>query len=119
MLLGALDKIGANRIPDAPAPRVQHHPDAIGLVEADLDEVIPGAKRAKVIGGACRATAQFVVLIDNRNEPSPQQSAITHDFPHLGRRAAPSPTVVAAPIIGSTMRNRCLYRRTDPGKIVG
>jgi hypothetical protein len=25
---------------------VQHHPDALGLVEADLDEVIPGAKRA-------------------------------------------------------------------------
>ena len=86
---------------------MQHHPDAIGLVETDLDEVIPGAK---VIGGACRGAAQFVVLIDDRNETSAQWSVIAQDFPHRGRRVAPSPQAGAWTAL-QPMSNPPFFRR--------
>lgn len=44
-LLGLLDVIGPDTRTDAAAAGVQHDPDAIRLVETDLDEVVPGTER--------------------------------------------------------------------------
>ena len=37
-------------VSDAPAARVQHDPDAVALVQADLDEVIAAPKAAELRG---------------------------------------------------------------------
>ena len=50
------------RLPTPREPRVQHDPDLLALVEADLDEVVAGAERAEMIDVvACdRACGYFV-----------------------------------------------------------
>ena len=47
--LGELDEVGADGVADAAASRVQHHPDAVRLVQAHLDEVIAAAERAELM----------------------------------------------------------------------
>ena len=47
-LLGALDEIGPDAVADAARAGMQHGPDPVALVQADLDEVVAGAERAQV-----------------------------------------------------------------------
>src|SRR5205807_9511760 len=42
-------EIGSDRVADAAAARMQHHPHAARLVEADLDEVVAAAERAELV----------------------------------------------------------------------
>src|SRR5205807_3455321 len=44
-----LDEIAADRVADAAAAGMQHYPDALRFVEADLDEVVAAAKRAELM----------------------------------------------------------------------
>src|SRR5438477_12315673 len=44
-----LDEVGADRVADAAAARVQHHPGALRFVETDLDEMIAAAERAHLL----------------------------------------------------------------------
>ena len=46
LLTRPLDEIGADQVAGAARAAVQHHPDRIGFVQADLDEVIAAAQRA-------------------------------------------------------------------------
>src|SRR5207249_12017936 len=39
----------SNRVADAAAARMQHHPHAARLVEANLDEVVAAAERAELV----------------------------------------------------------------------
>ncbi|MDT4837612.1 hypothetical protein FQZ97_713500 [compost metagenome] len=47
--LGQFDELGADGIADPARAAVQHEPDAVGLVQADLDEVVAGAQGAEVV----------------------------------------------------------------------
>ena len=49
VLPGELDEVGRDRVADAPAARVQHHPHLAPFVQTDLDEVIPSAERAHLV----------------------------------------------------------------------
>jgi hypothetical protein len=48
VFLRQLDEVGADRVADAAAAGVQHHPDAPGFIEAHLDEVVAAAQRAEL-----------------------------------------------------------------------
>src|SRR5512145_2486774 len=58
-----LDEVGADRVADAAAARVQHDPHAVRLVQAHLDEVVAAAERAELVRPA-RALA--LPLLDAR-----------------------------------------------------
>ena len=45
--LGALDEGAANRVAGPTRARVQHHPHTVALIEAQLDEVVPGSEGAE------------------------------------------------------------------------
>ncbi|MNF90879.1 hypothetical protein D3C84_734650 [compost metagenome] len=47
--LGQFDELGADGITDPARAAVQHEPDAVGLVQADLDEMVAGAQGAEVV----------------------------------------------------------------------
>jgi hypothetical protein len=51
VLLREFDEVRADAVADAARATVQHDPDALRLVEADLDEVVAAAERAEVLGG--------------------------------------------------------------------
>ena len=101
LLLGdqasGLDVGRGQLVPDAPAARVQHDPDAVALVQADLDEVIATAEAAELRGDrreltlgelGCRARRQpqslerrrhagfgtLVTLSDARRDPVTEQA---------------------------------------------
>ena len=57
-----LDEICAERIANAAAARVQHHPDAARFVEADLDEMISAAERAHLAHPVLRARKALLEL---------------------------------------------------------
>ena len=48
VLLGELDEVAADPVAHAAGARVEHHPHAVVLVEADLDEVVARAQGAQV-----------------------------------------------------------------------
>ena len=48
VLLRQLDEEAADRVADAARARMEHHPHAVRLVEAELDEVVAGAERAEM-----------------------------------------------------------------------
>ena len=50
-----LDEVRADPVAGAAAAAVEHHPDAVLLVEADLDEVVAAAERAELLVRAARA----------------------------------------------------------------
>jgi len=52
ILASELDEVGADGVSDAAAARVEHHPGAVLLVEADLDEMVAAAKRAELVDPA-------------------------------------------------------------------
>lgn len=45
VLLGQLDEVVGHGVADPAAARVQHDPDLVGLVQADLDEMVATAER--------------------------------------------------------------------------
>ena len=47
VLLGQLDEVRADPVAHAARAAVEHEPDAVRLVQAHLDEVVPGAERAE------------------------------------------------------------------------
>src|SRR5262245_16809219 len=65
-----LDEEAPDRVTDAARPAVQHHPDVIGLVHADLDEVVPGPEGAQMY--AVIAPAQLGVLALDAFETRPE-----------------------------------------------
>ena len=50
VLARQLDEVIRDGVANASATRVQHHPDLVGFVQADLDEVVTAAERAHLIG---------------------------------------------------------------------
>jgi hypothetical protein len=60
----------ADGVADAARTRVQHEPDAVGLVEADFDEVVAGAQRAQVL--VVVGLPQVRVLFDDAREARQQ-----------------------------------------------
>src|SRR5262245_40968930 len=60
ILLRQLDEVRADRIADAAAARMQHDPDAVRLVEADLDEVVAAAERAELVRPAGALAFSFL-----------------------------------------------------------
>src|SRR6185503_4602761 len=61
LVLGALDEVAADAVADAARAAVEHEPDAIRLVEADLDEVVAAAERAELLLGR-RVAIELAVL---------------------------------------------------------
>ena len=51
LLLGALDEVRADAVSEPARSRMQQHPERVALVEADLDEVVPGAERPELLAG--------------------------------------------------------------------
>jgi hypothetical protein len=46
---GQVDKVNAHAVADPPRPAVQHEPNGLRLVEADLDKVISRSQRAEMV----------------------------------------------------------------------
>ncbi len=114
-MLGALDEVGPEPVADAPRARVQHHPDIVGFVEAQLDEVVARAQRAQVaetarVGGLGVLGHDGVVAV---LQASPLFS---------GRRGGldlPGALVVAPAVVGPAMRHGGLDVRADAEQVVG
>src|SRR3546814_19301901 len=49
LVAGSLDEVSADQVAGTPGTRVQHHPDGLALVQADLDEVVAAAERAQLL----------------------------------------------------------------------
>src|SRR3546814_13613305 len=49
LVAGSLDEVAADQVAGTPGTRVQHHPDGLALVQADLDEVVAAAERAQLL----------------------------------------------------------------------
>src|SRR3546814_1321693 len=49
LVAGSLDEVAADQVAGTPGTRVQHHPDVLALVQADLDEVVAAAERAQLL----------------------------------------------------------------------
>ncbi|MNC87315.1 hypothetical protein D3C83_30320 [compost metagenome] len=49
------DEISADRVADAAAARMQHHPHVPGLVQTHLDEMVAAAERAQLANPVLRA----------------------------------------------------------------
>ena len=62
--LRLLDEPGADAVADAARAGMQHRPEAVGLVQAQLDEVVAGAERAQV--RQRRAARELRMLGDDR-----------------------------------------------------
>jgi hypothetical protein len=66
-----LDEVRRDGVADAPAARVQHHPDLLMLVQADLDEVVAAAERAHLVrplGELAERLEQLRVALGQRLE---------------------------------------------------
>ena len=92
---------------------MQHHPDVLALVEAELDEVVAGAERAQVTRRAARGRAG--VLVDDRSyagssSPTPPRHATGHRATRRDRRGA---------VVGAAVRDRLLDRRAQVVQVVG
>ena len=49
ILARQVDEIRGQRVADAAAARMEHDPDAVGFIEADLDEMVAAAQRADLV----------------------------------------------------------------------
>src|SRR5690606_18430496 len=107
VLLGELDEVGADAVPHAARSRVQHHPDAVSLVEADLDEVVARAERAQLV--QLRRLADLRVLVRDRVKLSAE--ARRPDLQRLLGRLTPAPAIAPSPT--KAMRHGALDRATD------
>jgi hypothetical protein len=117
VLLGALDEVAADRVADAARAGMQHHPDPVGLVEAELDKVIAGAQGAEMGAGALGGARQFRVLVGDDRELRGQRR---HRRPRQKRlRRAPRAAVVPAAAIGAAVRHGLLDCGAHPAEVVG
>ena len=105
------------RLPTPREPRVQHEPDAVRLVEADLDEVVAGAERAEVVDVRCRAPMRGMLRGDRARSRARARAP---------RRARPRRQVVPRAAIVRGRRCRCgraapraRSRARSRGRIVG
>jgi hypothetical protein len=70
LLLGALDEVRADAVPDAARARVQHHPHPPVLVQADLDEVVARAERTQLVHALRVDCFAGCVVEDARRSPA-------------------------------------------------
>src|SRR3954470_6749832 len=73
IFLRELDEVAADRVADAAAAGVQHHPGLALFVEAKLDEVVSAAKRAHLVRPArmlANALLHAGVLFENLLQPA-------------------------------------------------
>ena len=61
VLFRQLDEVAAYSIPYSARPAVQHQPNAITLVQADLDEMVASSQRTQM-GGGMRIARDFRML---------------------------------------------------------
>ena len=104
----------ADAIADAARAAVEHHPDALRLVEADLDEVVAAAERAEVLRG--RAAIELRMPFED------PFVAHVQSFPGvLGarRQVGPRAAVALAAAVGAAVRHDALDQRTQALEVVG
>src|SRR5262249_22058926 len=87
-----LDEARADAVAGAAAPAVEHHPDAVLLVEADLDEVVAAAERAGLPGRA--DVGDLPVAVDYALLPRGERAP---GAPHRLRRLVPRADARALP----------------------
>src|SRR5262249_7416163 len=86
----------------------------LAFIEADLDEVVPGAKRSQVIHALL--VINLGILDDDL------VVSRLHLRPHIrvtSRSIRPSAAVVRATVVSASMRHSLFNRRTDPGQYGG
>src|SRR5437867_5904353 len=113
VLFRQLDEVLSDAISNTARAAVQYDPDALRLVEADLDEVIPSAERAEVIEVV--TLSQTGMLGDDRGVLRLEMR------PHLDRprrRIPPRPSVVPPAAVGPPVRHSRLDRRSKSVKII-
>src|SRR5271154_6560548 len=103
---------------------MQHDPEPLLPVEAQLDEMIAGSKRAYVVRRARACAAELWVLGQNRGQATLQRfrrRRASGEGDHaelIGVSVAPRAAVVRTAVVGAPMRDRGLDRAPDRGQIV-
>jgi len=115
LLAGDLDEVGADPVPDAARAAVEEEPDAVGLVEADLDEVAPGAERREVARGVV-AAVELGTGVEDRPPARLEDASGLADA--LGRVVPGSPVVPAAGV-GAPVGDGRLDRRPKRREVRG
>ena len=104
VVLREFDVVPADGIADTARPRVQHRPDGVVLVQADLDEVVAGPQRAEVADGAIGGPAQPGRAGDDGIKSSLERTPIRDD----GRGRVFPRSLVPSPAGGAPVRNAAL-----------
>ena len=113
LLLRQGDEVRADGVADAARAGVQHEPDALRLVETDLDEVIARAERTEVLEvvGLLQSRMALADLLEIGDQLRPAFDG------KLGR-VLPRALVARMSLVGAAMRDRVLDRAADLREVV-
>ena len=98
VILRQLDEKRAEPIPYASRARVQQEPDVLVLIEADLDEVVPGAERPEMIHPL--RVIQLGILVDDH---AVGRLKLRPYLEMMGGGVAPSAAIILADVMGATV----------------
>src|SRR5215510_5035600 len=104
--------MAANAVADATRARVQHGPDTIALIEADLDEVVAAAERAQM--AQALGLAKGGMLVFELSQPC-IEPAVAKKPSHRGGHGI-FPAALAP---NATVRHRGLDAKPQALEIVG
>src|SRR6266851_7701726 len=115
VLFRQLDKVAAYPVPDSTRAAMQHQPDAIALVKADLDKMVAGAESAEMRRRMCIARHSWMLRDDLLVAAFERGPLLAGTFGYL----APRTDVVAASMIGASVRHRCFDSSPQRFEIIG
>ena len=113
ILLRQRDKDVADGIPHTTRTTVQHHPDALLLIQTHFNEVITGSQRSEmliVIGFQQRG-----ILVSQARKARCQCPPVST---HLLWRRVPRPFIATGSRIGSPVGNGLLNRAPQPAEVI-